>query len=246
MKEFHEDLLQRVLDGIATPAERAQLDEVTASDPALRRRREELEHVFMLLGSARLEAPPAGLRESVIQAIGATAPGHVSTERSPGPARPMPHMVNWGRLLLPVTALALATVLLLAVRTPWRNSAGPVTGTMSGSSGSISVNLGEGSAAVRVEGNRTTDGFQIQVRTGDAPAEVEITALDATVTLVSPDAPGPATSGTVRRSLEARSRWSVQGTVAARRAPVRVVVRFEGGRSATAELRVPAHGSAGP
>lgn len=243
MKALVDDVIQRVLEGSATPEERGRLDAMTAADPALRRRREELEHVFLLLGSARLEPSPARLKESVLQAIREEVPGHAGAEKAPKLAS---RGIPWGRVLLPVTALVLASVLVWAARVPWNEPAGRVAGTMAGSPSPVRLSLGSGTEAVSVEAAPEAGGFQIEVRNGDAPVEAEIAALDPTVRLASsPDAAAGAPA-TLRQGLEPRASWLVHGAATSRTVPVRVVVRFADGRSVSATLRVLARGSAGP
>lgn len=243
MKDLVEDLIQRVLEGSATPEESGRLDTMTAADPALRRRREELEHVFLLLGSARLEPSPARLKESVLRAIREEVPGHAGAVKAP---KLVSGGIPWGRLLLPVTALVLASVLVWAARAPWNEPAGRVSGTMAGSTAPVSLSLGSGTEAVRVDAASEAGGFQIEILNGDAPVEAEIAALNPAVRLASSANPAAGAPATLRQGLEPRARWLVHGAATSRTVPVRVVVRFADGRSVSATLRVLARGSAGP
>lgn len=244
MREPIEDLIQRVLDGSATSEERERLDALTASDPALRRRREELDHVFSLLGSARLAPAPDGLGDSVLQAI-ADLP-KATSRRAPKASIGSPRGAGWFRIVLPVTAVVAAAVLVWAVRTPEPHSRAGVSGTMAGPSHSVSVRLGDGAAAVVVEGRAVETGIELQLRAGSVPGVADIASPEDGVLLSR--SPQVATAGSQQLSIEfeAGSRIMAHGLSATAEVPLRIVVRFADGRQASATLRVPARDATGP
>ena len=238
MNHRHDELIQRVLEGTATADERARLDAAAAADPAVRRRREELEHVFQLLGSAQLETPPAGIRDAVLRQIQDEESIRAGSARVPTPARPAPRDIPWGRLLFPVAAALCAVTLLWAVRGPWNAPAGHVSGTMSVAPVDVTVTLGGGPAAVRLATTPAAGGFRIEVRNGDAPAEVELTALDPAVGLAISPGSAARAPATLSQVIQPRARWTVHGFAEVSEVPVRVVVRFADGHSSSATMRV--------
>ena len=80
MDTADDDLMQLVLDGAATPTERARLERRMEQDRALRARFEAMERGFRALDARPVEAAPAGLREDILAAIAA--------EPEPARARP--------------------------------------------------------------------------------------------------------------------------------------------------------------
>lgn len=244
MKEPFDDLVQHVLEGDATPEDRAQLEALIVADAALRRRRDELAHVFSLLGSARVAPAPEGLRDTVMQAI-ADLP--TATDRHvPNAVSAFPARAGWTRMVLPVAAAIAAIALVWFVRTPSPASRGEVSGTMAGPSRTVSVRLGDGAAAVVVEGRAVETGIELQLRAGSAAGVAEIVSLDDGVLLSRP--PQFVTVGAEPLSLEFEpgARILAHGRSTASEVPLRIVVRFADGRHATATLRVPARHARGP
>jgi len=85
MSTRFEELANAVLDGVATPAERAELDAAIAREPAAREQWEQLQATFAQLGRLTAPAPPADLKPAVMRAIRAEsgASGNVRATRSP-------------------------------------------------------------------------------------------------------------------------------------------------------------------
>ena len=65
-----EELLQRDVDGELTPAEKAELARALLQDPATRRQRDDLARTDALLRTVPAVDPPAGLRPSILAALG--------------------------------------------------------------------------------------------------------------------------------------------------------------------------------
>lgn len=73
----YEDLMQQVLDGLATPEEEARLEAALAGDASLRGRYQELQRLFAMLESVgEVEPPPGALEEALqqVRQIGANRP----------------------------------------------------------------------------------------------------------------------------------------------------------------------------
>jgi hypothetical protein len=68
-----DEIIQDVLEGVATPDETARLRERLAADPSSVARRRELEEIFEALARMRMEESPVDLRERVMSAL-ATEP----------------------------------------------------------------------------------------------------------------------------------------------------------------------------
>ncbi len=71
-----ERLIQEVLDGTASDAERTRLQDLLARDPAVRERHAELESLFRALSSVPSAEAPAGLEPAVMRAVAAEARAH--------------------------------------------------------------------------------------------------------------------------------------------------------------------------
>lgn len=67
--ERTEELIQDVLDGGASPEDRARLREILARDPAARERHAALAPLYGALNESQCEDPPAELRANVLRAI---------------------------------------------------------------------------------------------------------------------------------------------------------------------------------
>ncbi len=82
----HDALLLELLDGSASPAERARAEALLASDAAARARHAELAELFRRLGAVAPAEPPADLRERVLREIRqepASRAAHPGTARRP-------------------------------------------------------------------------------------------------------------------------------------------------------------------
>lgn len=246
MSRAIEELIQRVIEGEASPEECRRLDALIAADPAVRRRRDELEHAFRLLGAARLEPAPEGLRDAVLRKI-AAEPAHAGhAPRHGAPSHRTAGPLPWLRLLLPVTAVLAAVSLLWVARTTTLRPGAPVSGTIAGPAPAVSVTVGSGPAALRVDAEAVGGGFRLDVRAGDSPGVAEFQAEGPGATLRrTADAPEP--GGTVlRQEFEAGDQWSLHGQATGREVPLRIVVRYRDGREVSADCRVPARRASGP
>ena len=244
MREPIEDLIQRVLDGSATPEERNRLDTLIAADPALRRRHEELAHVFTVLGSARMAAPPEDLRGSVMQAI-ADLPTSASRRAQPGSHR-IPRGARWFRFALPVTAVIAAAVLVWAVRSPSPASRAGISGTMAGQARSVAVRLGDGAAAVVVEGRAAETGFELELRAGMAAGVAVLSTGEEHATLTRSPRASIGDSQQLSIEFEPGSRILAYGRGTGPEVPLRIAVRFADGRQAFATLGIPVRRARGP
>ncbi|HEY2954128.1 MAG TPA: hypothetical protein VGK89_02625 [Candidatus Eisenbacteria bacterium] len=81
--ETLERLMNDVLDGVATPEERALLERHLETDPAARARHRELQGVFELLARVPMEDPPPELRTEVSLALAASSRTHGPARRAP-------------------------------------------------------------------------------------------------------------------------------------------------------------------
>ena len=244
MREPVEPLIQRVLEGSATPAERERFEAMAAADPALRRRREELEHVFQLLGSARMVPAPEGLRDAVMQAIGPRPAAAGSA--APARAGRVVRGAFWPRLLLPVAATLAAVVLLWVARPPAPGERGGVSGTIGGRPETLATLVGEGPSALQLGAEAVPLGFRLDLRAGDTPGTIEITPLVEGVSLGRAAGAATGPGGSYRQPFAAGARWQLEARAAPRVVPLRIVVRYVGGREATATCRVPARRPTGP
>lgn len=123
-------LLQEVLDGTASPEQRARLESHLAAVPADLPRRRELEDVFARLRAVPTPAAPAGLREAVLARIEAPAPA----TRVPwiGPSRGTTAMRGSLRIALPFAlGFAAGAIAFLGwAGTSGRDLGGEAVGTM--------------------------------------------------------------------------------------------------------------------
>ena len=72
--DAHEQLIQEVLGGGATPAQTSELERLIAADPVARTRYEEMRQLFRMLADAPNSSPPADLHAGIMQGIAAAAP----------------------------------------------------------------------------------------------------------------------------------------------------------------------------
>jgi hypothetical protein len=106
----HEELLQRVLDGEATPEEAARLRQLLAANPELVTRHAELESLFRMLAGAGEIDPPAGWKDDVVRRIRTHEPSGARTSYSSRPA-----LAAWFRRPKPGFALAFVAGVLAGV-----------------------------------------------------------------------------------------------------------------------------------
>ena len=87
-----EEIANLVLDGVASPAERAELDATIARDPAAREQWETLQATFAELAKLTAPEPPADLKPAILRAIRAeSTPAIARAER-----RPLWDFFRWG------------------------------------------------------------------------------------------------------------------------------------------------------
>ena len=105
-----EHLLQDVLDGSASPAQRAELENLLSTDETLRTRRAELVEVMRVLGDASAEvAPPTELHATIMAAINAE-PRNGVRRTARGWHMPRPWLQLCGGFLAGAAAAALVVV----------------------------------------------------------------------------------------------------------------------------------------
>lgn len=225
MSESFDELLQRVLDGDATPAERAHLEAHLAADPEARNRREEMGRVFQALEGARLEDPPAGLRDDVLRAVRGAAP---SWRRAP--ARTGRPVFSWMRLALPVAGVVAALVVFVSWQGVNRTvSKDRVTGTMSGLANERveRLHLAEGKSTLTVQSTSDANGFWLKVQAGDVPATVVLETGDPGVTLRLPGIEATAASR-IETAVAANSSVVIEGRSHKPVAVIRVTATLAG------------------
>jgi len=231
MTESLDELIQRVLDGDATPAERALLENRLANDPAARSRREEIGRVFQALEGVRVEDPPAGLRDDILRAVRGAAP---AWRRAP--ARTGRPVFSWLRLTLPLAGAVAALVIFVSWQGLNRSiSHDGVTGTMSGVAGRETLRLGTGGDAVLVRTTRLDNGFRLTIQAGNSPVTVVLETPDPGVTLRPPG--GDATPGPrVETSVPAKSLVVIEGNSQNSVALIRVTATPAGGSARRGEV----------
>ena len=241
MSDELDDLIQRVLDGEATPAERERFAARLAADPGLRRRHGELASAFRAVATATLAEPPAGLRDDILRTVRAAPEAKMSSAATPGSARARVDAVRrWPRLVLPAGAIALAlAVLWVSGRLPGVDGARErVAGTMSGRGTDTPLSLGSGASAVLVSGHLEGTGFTLRVRAGSVPAHVEVAA--ATPGTLLGGTPVAAATGGPRFATDvpAGGERIVHGLAPGGGVVLFVTARFPGGETTTRPLRL--------
>ncbi len=220
-----DELIQRVLDGDATAAERAGLEARIASDPEARSRREEMERVFQALGDARSEDPPAGLRDDILRAVGGAAPAWRRT-----PARAGRPAFSWFRLVLPVAGAVAAVVIFVS----WQGvnhtvSRDGVSGAMSAAEPQGTLRLGSGGDKVLVRPLKLANGFRLTVQAGDSPVRVVLETAGTGVTLRLPGHDAAKATTRIEASVAANSLEVIEGASRTPVAVIRVTATPEGG-----------------
>jgi hypothetical protein len=101
------DLIQKDLDGELSAAGKAELARLLLQDPDLRRLRDELSRTDALLRAVPAAEPPAGLRTSILSALGLTSRGSDRNSSS---------IAGWGRYRLAAAILGGVVVVGLGYR----------------------------------------------------------------------------------------------------------------------------------
>lgn len=196
MTEPLDELIQRVLDGDASPTEKLRLEQRLASDAHARNRYDELARVFEALSATRLEEAPAGLRDDVLRSVREAA-----LARTPGTARtgvPTPRAArpafSWFRLALPIAAGAVAVaVLFVSLGGPRRIAGDQVSGTLAPPAAPANLVLGTGPDAVTIQPVAIPGGAELRVSAGAAPVTIHLEGADGAVQLAEgPGAPAAA------------------------------------------------------
>lgn len=234
MSDSLDDLIQRLLEGEASVEERTRLEARMASDPTVRARHDELARVFHALASIEPAPVPADLREDILHAIRGAAPSRASVSTRAG--RPL---FSWMRLTLPLTAVAVAVIVLIANQQglPGRSPADQMSGSMSGAASPGSLRLGAGAQAVWIRSDRTDSGFQLRIQNAGAPSQIRLEALTAGAQLRL-EAQAARSSSPVEASLPANALVIAEGTAPDSGATIRVSITFPDGQSATGEIRL--------
>lgn len=242
MNVHDEELIQRVLAGEATAADRSQLDARMAADPVLRRRYDELASAFRALRTARAVEPPHGLSDSIMSEVRRSPlPGRSgvsgaarSRGRTAAPAFP------WMRLVLPGLASVAAVVALvwgLGGR-PWQHPSSEVAGALVPGGTSEPVVFGSGAEAVRASWEATEHGFFVRFQGGDALAMVDCASELPNVRLALTSSAALTGGSGLSARLEPGSALLVHGVAAAPEAAITVTVSFPDGRRAVRTLRL--------
>lgn len=193
MTEPLDELIQRVLDGDATPTEKLRLEQRLASDAHARNRYDELARVFEALSATRLEEAPAGLRDDVLRSVREAA-----LARTPGTARtgvPAPRAArpafSWFRLALPIAAGAVAVaVLFVNLGGPRRIAGDQVSGTLAPPAAPADLVLGTGPDAVAIRPAVVATGAELRIVAGAVPVTLHLEGADGAVQLATdPAAP---------------------------------------------------------
>lgn len=174
-----DELIQLVLDGQASAAERARLETLVREDPGGRRRHSELAALYAALGSGATEDAPEGLSEQVL----ASLPPRPSTAGSPA----RPRRVFAPRLALSFVAGAACAFIVVAVVRGWPPGFVPdsrVSGTMSALlPHSLRFDLGSAGGTANVTAWRESRGAARLVVTVARPARVVVSPAGGAVRL---------------------------------------------------------------
>lgn len=244
----HEQLMQDVLDGAASPAEVERLEHWLAGNELGRTRMRELEGIFSTLGRVPAAEAPAGLKEEVLSVLQSRArPDEVRRAR--------PHLRSWfaprARLGFAFAAGLAAGAVVMGISTgvipPVAPGSGPgVSGTMiptQATHGRIERTLMAPTARLQAVTWRTSDGRRVSLGfQGSGPVEIELTFDASRLSLSTIHQTQPA------GAVESRpGRVLVQGQAGElsldfangdASAPIHVELR-SGGGSAAAELPAP-------
>jgi hypothetical protein len=211
----HEQLMQDVLDGTASPAGVERLEGWLTGNELGRTRMRELEGIFSTLRRVPAAEAPAGLREGVLSVLQSRA-------RADEARRSRPHLRSWfaprARLGFAFAAGLAAGAIVMGISTgvipPVAPGSGPgVSGTMipaGATHGRIERTLAVATARLQAVTWRTSDGRRVSLALqGSGPVEIEL-SFDAS-----------------RLSLSTIHQTQPAGAVESR--PGQVVVRGQGG-----------------
>jgi hypothetical protein len=230
------DLLQRVLDGEATPEEHASLESRMTADPALRERFDSMASLFLALDDEVLEPAPVGLRDDVLNALPAA------------PRREPRSMIRapWSRLLLPLASAAAALALIVAAMRMVPSPLAPdgrTAGTMSGVMPQpVRLELPVEGKGFHVMASRDNKGIARLDMATDAPVHVSLSCGRGSVAFEGVATP-PENGAAAARSGE-RLDWYLEPGVALRvhctpgPSPVLVNVRVEAPSGASSEIGI--------
>lgn len=242
MKVHDEELIQRVLAGEATTAERNRLEARMVADPELQRRYDELAGAFRALGTARQVEPPHGLTDTIMSEVRRSPlPGHSGVSgaaRSRG--RSMAPAFPWMRLVLPglASVVAVAALSWALLGRPWSRSGSDVAGALVAGGTSAPVSIGSGAAAVSASWEVTEKGFFVRFQGGDELAMLDCVSELPNVRLALTSADALTGSSRLSARLEPRSVLLVHGVAAGPEAAITATVSFPDGRRAVRTLRL--------
>jgi anti-sigma factor RsiW len=163
-----EELANTALDGVATPAERAELEGLIARDPEARERWNSLKATFVALGSLTPPEPPADLKPAIMRAIRAE-----SEARSSAAVRPAQWWFRWATTF---AAGAAAGILVVTLAGPRAARDLPSSGTMMPPTAGQTIArtaLDAGSAHVEIETRNRAGDLEVHVR-GRASSQAEL------------------------------------------------------------------------
>lgn len=240
MNPSHDELIQRVLDGDASPEERTRLDALMQREPEIRLRHEAMAAVFAALGSGELEDAPADLRDSVLRSLPANAPAAV--DRAGPSRRPRAAAWPWARLALPLSAAAAAVLLIVvtlrSVPSPFAPDA-RTAATMSGSPPhAVLFELGGKAVGVHVAASRDEHGAGRLGLTADAPATVLVSSAHGAIEFSTIDDGGAPATAQDRLELELRPGAETRVRCAASQPGSVIGVRATRPGVPTAEIRI--------
>jgi hypothetical protein len=244
----HEQLMQDVLDGTATPLEVERLESWLAGNELGRTRMRELEGIFTTLGRVPAAEAPAGLKEGVLSVLQSRAQaGEIRHSRPP--------LRSWfgsrARLGFAFAAGLAAGAVVIGVATgiipPVAPGSSPgVSGTMMPAPASpnrVERTLAVAGARVQAMAWRTNDGRRVSLSLqGKSPAEIEL-SFDASRlsarTLQQAQPEGAVESRPGRVLVQGQGgEFSFDFNAVDASAPIHVELRA-GGSSAAAELPAP-------
>jgi hypothetical protein len=244
----HEQLMQEVLDGTASPPEVERLEVWLAGNELGRTRMRELEGIFLTLGRIPAAEAPAGLREGVLNVLQPRAAVGKTLH-------PRPHLRSWfgsrARVGFAFAAGLAAGAVVVGVFTgiipPVAPGSGPgVSGTMMPAPASpsrVERTLAVPAARVQAMAWRTNDGRRVSlVLQGSGPAEIEL-SFDASRlsvrTLYQAHPAGVVESRPGRVLVHGQGgEFSLDFSAVDASAPIQVELRSAGG-SAAVELPAP-------
>lgn len=241
-REALDELIERVLEGDATPAELLEFEAELARDPAARVRFESRSDVFRRLSQLQPSEVPPGLHDAVMSEVLRSPRSRMvaAPVLSSGPSR----WPRWAdrRWAFPAVAVVVACGLLwFAGGRPRPGSSGrsEQSGTLVGTSGAGALTLGEGDAALQVRWERARTGFVLRLDPGAERVEVDVAALTPGTGFVTEHAAGgqPAPPALHLR-LTAHQRETLLGSAPTPNARIRIQVKFTDGQAVEREFTI--------